>query len=240
MKIIGLILTYNCEQMIQRTLNKIPKDQLDDIICSDDGSKDNTINILKKNNITSFEHKNFGYGGNLQYGLNKAFELGADHVIELHGDGQYDFSRINKTKEIINDTMPDLILGNRFYNYLAPLNNKMDIIRYIGNIIVTKFSSIGLGLKSRDLFPGYRVYSKNFFKSIPMSKLSKNYFFSFEIIVWSKLMNLKICSQPIDCDYSEEHSSMSLWMGIPFILHTLKTVFFYRLAKLGFKFGIFK
>tara|TARA_Y100000590_G_scaffold465126_1_gene636526 strand:+ start:36 stop:758 length:723 start_codon:yes stop_codon:yes gene_type:complete len=240
MKIIGLILTHNCEKMLQRTIDKIPKDQLDEVICSDDGSKDDTINILKKNNIISFEHENFGYGGNLQYGLDKAFELGADYVIELHGDGQYDFSKINKTKEIIKDKMPDLILGNRFYNFFVPIKSKMDIIRYIGNIVVTKFSSIGLGIKSRDLFPGYRVYSKNLFKSIPMSKLSKYYFFSFEIIALSKLMNLKICSQPIDCDYSKEHSTMSIWMGVPFILHTLKTIFYYRLAKLGFKLGIFK
>ena len=45
MKIIGLILTYNCENLVQKSIDKIPKNTLDEIICSDDESSDNTKTI---------------------------------------------------------------------------------------------------------------------------------------------------------------------------------------------------
>ena len=239
MKIIGLILTYNCENLVQKAIDNIPKNILHDVICSDDGSSDNTSEILKKNNIKFYTHKHMGYGGNLFFGMRKAFDMGATHVIELHGDGQYDFNAILPSLKLIEEEN-DLILGNRFYNYLAPLKQGMDPIRYLGNILITTIGNFGLGLKHRDLFPGYRIYSYNFFKKIDIKKTSNNYFFSFEIIAKCKYLNLKISSIPVNCDYKSEHKSMSLINGLPAILHTLKTVFSYRLAKLNIKKGLFK
>lgn len=240
MKIVGLLLTFNCENFVDNALNKIPKNSLDDLICSDDGSIDKTVEILKKKKIKYFTHKNLGYGGNLYYGLQKAFEMGATHVVELHGDGQYDFQQILNAKNLIIKNNPDLILGNRFYEYKAPIRNGMGIVKYFGNIFITKVASFGIGISSRDLFPGFRIYSKKFFKTINFNNLSKFYFFSFEIIALSKFYNLKIEGIPIDCDYKKEHSSMSMLMGIPFIFHTIKTIIFYRLAKIKVYRGIFK
>ena len=66
---------------------------------------------LKKNNIPFFTHEHTGYGGNLFFGLKKAFEKGATHVIEIHGDGQYDLNRIIDVEKMLNDDKNiDLIL----------------------------------------------------------------------------------------------------------------------------------
>ena len=51
MKIIGIIMTYNCESLVQKAIDQIPKEEFDKLICTDDGSTDNTIEIVKKNNI---------------------------------------------------------------------------------------------------------------------------------------------------------------------------------------------
>ena len=241
MKLTGLILTYNCENLVQKAIDKIPKNVLNEIICIDDDSNDNTKEVVEKNNILFFTHEHTGYGGNLFEGLKIAFERGATHVVEIHGDGQYDLSKIIDTNNILkNDTSIDLILGNRFYDYKKPLENKMGIIKYIGNIGVTLMASIGLGIKSRDLFPGFRVYSKNFYETLNFDRLSKFYWFSFEIIALSVFNKLKIKDIPADCDYKSEHSSMSMWKGFPFIFHTLKTIVQFRLAKFNIKTGIFK
>ena len=48
MKIIGVIMTYNCESFVQNAIDQIPKDKFDEIICTDDGSTDNTIEVIKK------------------------------------------------------------------------------------------------------------------------------------------------------------------------------------------------
>ena len=72
----------------------------------------------------------------------------------------------------------------------------MDLIKYFGNIGVTFMASLGLGIRFRDLFPGYRVYSKNFYETLNFDKLSKFYWFSFEIIalsVFNKLNIMFIC-----------------------------------------------
>lgn len=239
MKIIGLILTYNCEPMIQKAINNIPKKYFNKIICADDNSKDRTGEIVKSNKIEFLTHDHLGYGGNLFYGLKKAFELGATHVIELHGDGQYDFKVVKDSLPLINNGA-DLILGNRFYKYYQPLKSGMDIYRFMGNILLTLIGSIGLGMKTRDLFPGFRIYSKNFFDKIDIINTSNNYFFSFEIIAQSKYLNLNILTIPVNCDYKHEHSSMALINGLPAIFHTIKTVVLYRMAKLKIKISIFK
>ena len=241
MKLTGLILTYNCENLVQKAIDNIPKGILYEIICMDDDSKDNTREIVERNKISFFTHEHSGYGGNVSEGLKIAFKRGATHVVEIHGDGQYDSSKIIDVNAMLkNDNQIDLILGNRFYDYKKPLQNKMGIVKYFGNIGVTLVASMGLGIKSRDLFPGFRVYSQNFFEKLNFEKLSKFYWFSFEIIALSVFNNLKINEIAVDCDYKSEHSSMSMWKGFPFIWHTLKTIVQFRLAKLNIKSGIFK
>ena len=241
MKLTGVILTYNCERLVQKAIDKIPKNILHEIICTDDASVDNTKEIVEKNNILFFTHEHTGYGGNLFEGLKIAFKRGATHVIEIHGDGQYDLNKIIDAKKMLEkDDTIDLILGNRFYEYKKPLENKMGLVKFFGNIGVTFIASIGLGIKSRDLFPGFRVYSKNFYNTLNFQKLSKFYWFSFEIIALSVFNKLNIRDIPADCDYKSEHSSMSMWKGFPFIFHTVKTIIQFRLAKLKIKTGIFK
>ena len=241
MKLTGVILTYNCERLVQKAIDKIPKNILHEIICTDDASVDNTKEIVEKNNILFFTHEHTGYGGNLFEGLKIAFKRGATHVIEIHGGGQYDLNKIIDAKKMLEkDDTIDLILGNRFYEYKKPLENKMGLVKFFGNIGVTFIASIGLGIKSRDLFPGFRVYSKNFYNTLNFEKLSKFYWFSFEIIALSVFNKLNIRDIPADCDYKSEHSSMSMWKGFPFIFHTVKTIIQFRLAKLKIKTGIFK
>ena len=145
MKLTGLILTYNCENLVQKAINNIPKNILYEVICIDDESKDNTRKVIEKNNISFFTHKHTGYGGNLFEGLKIAFKRGATHVVEIHGDGQYDLSKITDVYKILkNDNSIDLILGNRFYDYMKPLENKMGIVKYFGNIGVTLMASLVL------------------------------------------------------------------------------------------------
>ena len=238
-KVIGVLLTYNCENLVQKAINKIPKDEFDDLICSDDGSKDNTTQIVEKNNIKVLRNEHKGYGGNLFAGMKKAFEMGATHVVELHGDGQYDFNQVKFMKKKFDDGA-DLVLGNRFYNYLQPLKDKMDFVKYFGNIFLTFIASIGLSIKSNDLFPGFRGYSKKFYEKTDTSKTSLYYWFSFEIIAQCKYLNLNIKDVDVRCDYRTEHHSMPISKGIPLIFSTLKIIFLYRLAKLGIKYSFFK
>ena len=239
MKIIGVIMTYNCESLVQKAIDQIPKEEFDKLICTDDGSTDNTIEIVKKNNIEFIKNNHLGYGMNLYAGMKKAFELGATHVIELHGDSQYDFTYVKEMKKNFSEGC-DLVLGNRFFNFKEPLVNGMPIYIYLGNIFLTILGKIGLGIKNDDLFQGFRGYSKNLFNKINTNNYNKDYRFSYEIIAQSYYLDLKIASVPTKCDYKGEHTTMPLKRAIPCIIHALKIGLHYRLAKLGLKFSIFK
>ena len=238
MKTIGIIMTYNSANLVKKAYESIPKNLLDGIICVDDGSTDDTVKVVKQIGITVFTHPHTGYGGNLFFGLKKALEFDATHMIELHGDGQYDFAAVPEAIKKLGAGC-DLILGNRFHDMLQPLRDGMDLARYLGNIFLSTIGRIGLGINSRDLFPGFRAYSRRFVETIDISKNSKNYFFSFEIIAQARYHGLKICQLPVRCDYKGEHSSMKLSKGIPAIFHTLYIVILYRLARINIKRGIF-
>src|SRR4051812_7300123 len=89
-KAVCVILAYNCANVLENTYRRIPKDSIDLIILCDDGSTDRTLEVAKRLGIETYTHKNLGYGGNIKYSIQKSIELGADYIVDLHGDGQYD------------------------------------------------------------------------------------------------------------------------------------------------------
>ncbi len=238
MKIIALILTYNSEKFIGNVLDKIPKDFFDEIICSDDGSKDQTVEIIEKRNFKLIKSlQNNGYGSNLFQGLKKCFDEEATHVVEIHGDGQYDLNFIPEMFEKFKENN-DLVLGNRFYKKKRAIENGMPMYIYYGNHLLTFIGSVGLGLKSKDLFPGFRGYSRKFFDTIKKTKFSKGYQLSFEIIAKSHFEKLRIAFVP--CENNYDGITAPLSYALICYLHTAWICFLYRLAIFGYKFNIFR
>ena len=238
-KVIGVLMAYNCSRLLKRAYKSIPFAYFDEIICVDDGSTDDTVAVAQELGIPVFTHPHTGYGGNLFFGFKKALEKDATFIIELHGDGQYDFAAVPAALEKLALGC-DLVLGNRFHDMLQPLRDGMDLARYFGNIFLCTIGRVGLGIATRDLFPGFRGYSRCFVETIDTAHTSKNYFFSFEIIAQARYYNLKICPVPVRCDYKREHTSMKLSKGGAAILHTCRTVLQYRLARLNIRYGLFK
>tara|TARA_B100002052_G_scaffold299098_1_gene335261 strand:- start:743 stop:1462 length:720 start_codon:yes stop_codon:yes gene_type:complete len=239
MKVFGLLMTYNCENLVDKAVSKIPISDLDKLICTDDGSSDNTVFRIKKKNIFVVENIHNGYGSNLFSGLSKAFEMGATHVIEIHGDGQYDYSKVVEMKKKF-EAGADLVLGDRFYDYKQPLKDGMPWHIYIGNIVMSFTGRILLGLPNNDLFPGFRGYSKKFFLEMKRIDLPQDYRFSFDIIVRSVYKKLKIFSTPVRCDYKGEHHTAPIKTALPIIINLIYTGLAYRLRWLGLKKELFK
>src|SRR3989344_4739012 len=90
-KIIVVLPAYNAAKTLERTLFAIPHDWVDDIILVDDASRDNTVEVSRNLKIKTFVHKsNIGYGGNQKTCYREALGLGADIVVMVHPDFQYD------------------------------------------------------------------------------------------------------------------------------------------------------
>lgn len=240
-KAIGIIMTYNCSHLLEDAYSRIPKESLQGIIIVDDHSKDweKTQSIAQQLGIPFFTHEHLGYGGNLRYGLAKAMEMGADYMVEIHGDGQFDPSVIPAALQKMREGY-DFILGSRFIHMLQPLRDGMPLIRYCANIILSFIDRLVLWIPLTELNNGFRVYSRNLVQTLPLEAVSKNHLYSFQVIVQAVYFKLRIGEIFIRCDYKKEHTSISLGEAVIYAFQTFYILFLYILARLGFKIRLFK
>lgn len=238
-KSVCVILAYNCANVLKHTYARIPKDSVDRIILVDDASTDNTLEVAGRLGIESYTHEHLGYGGNVKYSIRKGIELGAEYIVDLHGDGQYDPgvipSAIAKAKEGY-----DLVLGSRFVpDPKQPLRDGMSWARYLANIGLSAIERIVLRVPVTEFHTGFRVYTKRLAENVALDATSDDFLFGFEIIAQARYAGLRIGEVPIRCSYKEEHTSISLPKSIVYALQTFKTLAQYRLAKAGFKTSLF-
>jgi glycosyltransferase involved in cell wall biosynthesis len=240
-KIIGIIPAYNCAHLLKKAYARVPKEHFDSIIIVDDGSKDDTFTVAQSLvGEKAFTHKHFGYGGNIKYALMKALELGADYMIEIHGDGQYDPSNIPDAIAKIKNEHPDFLLGSRFTDILGPLRDKMPLTRYLANIGMSFIDRLVLRLPLTEFHQGFRVYSRRLIETVGLEGTSDDHPSSFQIIAKAAYCRLKVREIPVRCDYAGEHTSISLKRSVVYALQTFGILGIFIAARLGFKTRLFQ
>jgi len=237
--IIGVILTYNCAGLVYDLYQRVPKSSFSKILFIDDGSTDNTVEKVKKFGGTIYSHPHSGYGGNMKFALRKALQHGADYIVEIHGDGQYEPNVIPEGLKKIQKGY-GLLLGSRFTDLRQPLRDKMPIERYIANIVLSFFYKVVLRSDLTEFHTGFHIYSKEFLSKVGFKNTSSGHLYSLEIIFQAYFLKISVCEIPIRCDYSGEHTSISILKSISYSLQSVYLVAQYILAKIGLKFGIFK
>ena len=230
-KIIAILPAYNAEKTLKKTVDGIPKDWIDDIILVDDASSDNTVNLSRSLGLKTFVHKkNLGYGGNQKTCYKEALRLGADVVVMVHPDHQYDPSNIPQAVLPIILNEADAVFGSRMMIPRQALKGGMPLWKYIANIFLTRFSNFILKANLTEYHSGFRAYSRKVLELLPLEKNSNDFVFDAEIIVQTLNYGFRIKEIPIPTKYSKEASSISfrrsvvygisiLWTLIKYILH---------------------
>jgi len=239
-KIFAVILSHNCEHLIQKTLDRIPKNIFNEVIVSDDGSSDNSVKIYKDMGYRVFETNIEGYGSNSRNGVKAAFESGADYVVEVHGDGaQFDPSAIIKAKHLMEkDT--DLILGSRFLIKGRARKLGMPLPRFLANRGLSFFDRIILDKNLSEFHTGFRVYNKNIM-SVYNNKFSNNHICSFQIIAATIAKGLSVEEIEVECDYRTEHTSHGYaGASLYAILHFVVLFQFILYKYFNLNYGVFK
>jgi len=239
MNIVGFILSRNNGSLIERAIKKCPK-CINQIFISDDKSTDNTNEVAKKNGVKVFTNEKInGYGGNVKNALKVAFEnFDADYAVEIHGDGAqfHPDATYDAIKIIDNETTkPDLILGSRFLNFIENMKMGYPLERMVPNYFISGIEKILLNIKITDFHQGFRIYSKNFYKTINLNNLADNYLLSFEVILHAKKNNLQIREIPVICDYKSDHTSHKLFgknSAFTYQLETFNLIYKYFRNKL--------
>lgn len=232
-KVIAVLPAYNAERTLERTVRDIPRDVVDEIILVDDKSGDRTVEIAKRLGLIVFEHpQNRGYGGNQKTCYEKAMERGADVVVMVHPDYQYDPKIIPQMVEPIVKGQADAVFGSRMMKGGA-LDGGMPLWKHNANILLTAFENVMLGTYLTEYHSGFRAYSTDLLKEIRYRENSDGFIFDTQIIVQIIAAHKKIEEIPIRTRYFEGASSIRLWPSILYGLGILWEMLTFLLHRQG-------
>lgn len=231
-KIIAVLPAYNAEKTLKQTLDDIPKDWVDDIILVDDASSDRTAELSRSFGLKTFVHKkNLGYGGNQKTCYKEAINDGADIVVMVHPDHQYDPSNIPQVVMPIILSEADAVFGSRMMIPRQALKGGMPIWKYIANIFLTRFSNLILGVELTEYHSGFRAYSKKILETLPLEKSSDDFVFDTEIIVQTLDCGFRIKEIPIPTRYFKDASSINFQKSVVYGASILWTLMKYSLHR---------
>ncbi len=233
-KIVVVMPAYNAEKTLEKTCKEIPMDIVDEIILTDDCSKDDTIEEAKRLGIRHIiQHEfNKGYGGNQKTCYKKAIEVGADIVIMLHPDYQYTPMLIPSMVYLIANDVYPVVLGSRTLGKGA-LAGGMPLIKYIANRFLTFTENILLNKKLSEYHTGYRAFSVEVIKNIHFEANSDDFIFDNEMLAQIFYKGYDIAEITCPTKYFPEASSINMKRSIIYGFGVLKVSCIYRLAKWG-------
>ena len=230
-KVIVILPAYNAAKTLKITLDAIPKGIANDIILVDDASRDNTAEVGRGLGLKVFVHpKNLGYGGNQKTCYKEALKLGADIVVMVHPDFQYDPVYIPQMIEPIATGKADAVFGSRMKFRKNALAGGMPYWKFVANIFLTKIENFILGNNLSEYHSGFRAYSKKVLK-LPIEFNSDDFVFDTEIIVQMKIAGMKIEEIPIATKYFPEASQINFKRSTEYGLSILNVMRKYLLFK---------
>ena len=223
---------YNAARTLERTVSDIPPGSYDEIILVDDASSDGTWTVAKSLPIISIRHrKNRGYGGNQKTCYTRALEHGADFVVMLHPDYQYDPSIVWELVAPLRAGEADVVLASRMLG--APLAGGMPWWKYVANKALTGLENLALGTRFSEFHTGYRAYTRHVLESVNFEANSENFVFDNEIIVQMVLKRFRFREIPVTTRYSYDCSSVNFGQSCVYGLSILKTIVKYFVHRSG-------
>lgn len=232
-KIIVVLPAYNAERTVKQTVDAIPKEWIDDIILVDDKSRDNTVAVSRALGLKTFAHpKNRGYGGNQKTCYREARKLGADIVVMVHPDFQYDPVFIPEMLGAIARGECDAVFGSRMMVKKNALLGGMPYWKFIANIFLTKIENFVLGMNLTEYHSGFRAYSARVLE-LPLELNSDDFVFDTEIIAQMRVAGMKIKEIPILTKYFPGASMIGFLRSVVYGFSILGVMGRYLLFRAG-------
>jgi glycosyltransferase involved in cell wall biosynthesis len=174
---------YNAARTLERTVAEIPRDIVDEILLVDDSSHDETIEIARRLGLRVFLHEqNFGYGRNQKTCYAEALRLNANIVVMLHPDYQYQPRLVLPMAALIASGVYDVVLASRILRGQAR-SGGMPLYKYVANRFLTLVENLLVGAKLSEYHSGYRAFSSEVLRSLPLLMNSDDFVFDNEMLV---------------------------------------------------------
>jgi glycosyltransferase involved in cell wall biosynthesis len=231
--VIVVMPAYNAAKTLERTYRDLPDGVVDKIILVDDVSQDETVDIARQLGLKTIVHiQNKGYGGNQKTCYTEALREGADIVVMLHPDYQYDSTLVPELIAPIERGEADMMMGSRFLGGGVRVGG-MPIYKIIANRFLTICENLVLGLHLSEAHTGFRAYSRQLLETIPFLLNSDDFVFDSEVIAETVAFGFRIGEIGVPTRYFDEASSVNfrrsvvygfatLWALVKFLAHKWK------------------
>lgn len=232
-KVVVVLPAYNAERTLELTLADLPADVVDEVILVDDASRDNTAALAHSLGVSTFVHaNNRGYGGNQKTCYSLALAHGADIVIMVHPDYQYDPRLVTAMASLIALDVYDVVLGSRMIGNGA-LKGGMPRYKFIANRVLTAFENIMLGEKFSEYHTGYRAFSRSVLEQLPLEANSDDFVFDNQILAQTSYFGFRIGEVSCPTRYAADSSSINFRRSCKYGLGVVWTSVQFRAARLG-------
>ena len=234
-KIVVVLPAYNAGMTLERTYREIPRDVVDEVILVDDRSRDDTVEVARRLGIRHvYVHdQNVGYGGNQKTCYAAALAQGADVVVMLHPDYQYEPKLITAIGGMIASGVYGVVLGSRILGggSSGALAGGMPIWKYVANRALTAMQNLLTGAKLSEYHTGYRAFAREALLSLPLLANSDDFVFDNQMLVQAIARGIPIGEISCPTRYRQDSSSISFARSVRYGLEILKTMVLYKLHK---------
>jgi glycosyltransferase involved in cell wall biosynthesis len=235
-RICVVIPSYNEETQIGRVIETMPE-FVDMIVIVDDLSKDNTIEVVERyqlsnNKIILLKHDiNQGCGGSLATGYMWAKENNYDVAVRMDGDGQMDPEDLPKLLDPVVEDRADYSKGNRLFTGEAYV--KIPKVRYFGNAFLSLLTKIASGYwHVADFQSGYTAINKQALHTIDWGYMYKRFGQPNDLLVRLNVYNFRVIDVPVKPIYNiGEKSGINIFMIIFTLSLLLMKLFLWRMKE---------
>ena len=229
-KVVVVMPAYNAAKTLHMTYADLPRDVVDLVIVVDDGSSDETARIARELGLELFIHdRNYGYGANQKTCYREALRAGADIVVMVHPDYQYDPTLLPEIIRPIEAGQADVVLGSRLMG-IHPIRQGMPWWKYYSNRFLTTLENLVFGLRLSEYHTGYRAFRRQVLESVNLQMDSDKFIFDQEILAQIVNLKMRITEVPVPTRYFAQASSASLiqscvygvsilWLLVRYLLH---------------------
>ena len=234
-RIVIVLPAYNAARTLEKTYADIPRDKVHKIILVDDVSQDQTVEVARALGLSVVIHiQNRGYGGNQKTCYIEALKEGAEVVVMLHPDHQYDSKLVPELVEPILTGKADMVMGSRILNGRA-LEGGMPLYKYLANRVLTIAENVIYGTRLTDCHSGFRAYSRRLLSTVPFLINSDDFVFDSQIIAQAVHMGFKITEIPVQARYFPDASSVNFKVSTIYGLKTVGVMARFFLQRLGLR-----
>jgi len=235
-KVIVVMPAYNAAHTLKMTYDEVmAQDIVDLVILVDDASSDETSAIAGKLPYTKvhIHDKNRGYGANQKTCYRMALEEGGEIIIMVHPDYQYTPKLIPAMASMIGNGLYHCVLGSRILGGHA-VGSGMPLWKYISNRFLTFTENILLGAKLSEYHTGYRAFSRELLKKLPLELNSDDFVFDNQMLAQIIWFGYTIAEVSCPTKYFAEASSINFMRSVKYGMGCLMTSMRFLLSKAGF------